>query len=367
MLADTMKIPDPIIDPATSIVASVRVIALTNPDARTAALRRSRRPSCSCRCAEKARKGVAGECRRRLRWESAQNVGSVCGSIARRDAGRVSPRLRSAGGPLELVADLRLHAQRRAVGPRARPEAHRAQHARRCACCSRRRASRVNSKSSTRPVESTSNSAMKRESAHARRRGQRRQEELDRAAADSSPGCRRRCPGPFALPFPCPTPDPTPPPLRAAPRAVGAAAATGAGHRRRDRRRRRRRGALLRRLRRLAAVRPPASALAARPWASAPAGGATGGTRVGVGTGSGSELHEAQRLRPCRRRAAASAATAARGPARPRPAASASITERGMKNGTMSRTMISACTHDETTAPMRRPSSPRAAGRSGTR
>ena len=31
MLADTMKIPDPIIDPATSIVASVRDIALTNP------------------------------------------------------------------------------------------------------------------------------------------------------------------------------------------------------------------------------------------------------------------------------------------------------------------------------------------------
>ena len=31
MLAATMKIPDPIIDPATSIVASVRDIALTNP------------------------------------------------------------------------------------------------------------------------------------------------------------------------------------------------------------------------------------------------------------------------------------------------------------------------------------------------
>src|SRR5437870_67291 len=30
MLADTMKIPEPIIDPATSIVASVSVIALTN-------------------------------------------------------------------------------------------------------------------------------------------------------------------------------------------------------------------------------------------------------------------------------------------------------------------------------------------------
>src|SRR3954465_13430403 len=30
MLAETMKIPEPIIEPATSIVASVRVIALTN-------------------------------------------------------------------------------------------------------------------------------------------------------------------------------------------------------------------------------------------------------------------------------------------------------------------------------------------------
>jgi hypothetical protein len=31
MLAEVMKIPDPIIEPATSIVASVRDIALTNP------------------------------------------------------------------------------------------------------------------------------------------------------------------------------------------------------------------------------------------------------------------------------------------------------------------------------------------------
>jgi len=30
MLAETIKIPEPIIEPATSIVASVRVIALTN-------------------------------------------------------------------------------------------------------------------------------------------------------------------------------------------------------------------------------------------------------------------------------------------------------------------------------------------------
>jgi hypothetical protein len=32
MSADTMKIPEPIIEPATSIVASVRVMALTNSD-----------------------------------------------------------------------------------------------------------------------------------------------------------------------------------------------------------------------------------------------------------------------------------------------------------------------------------------------
>src|SRR5687767_14641409 len=32
MSAETMKIPEPIIDPATSIVASVSVIALTNSD-----------------------------------------------------------------------------------------------------------------------------------------------------------------------------------------------------------------------------------------------------------------------------------------------------------------------------------------------
>src|SRR5688572_846897 len=31
MSAETMKMPDPIIDPATSIVASVSVMALTNP------------------------------------------------------------------------------------------------------------------------------------------------------------------------------------------------------------------------------------------------------------------------------------------------------------------------------------------------
>src|SRR3954470_23630154 len=64
MLAETMKIPDPIIEPATSIVASVRVIALTNPV-----------PACgvaSVVTAElliqvrKKREGVDGGCRRRF-------------------------------------------------------------------------------------------------------------------------------------------------------------------------------------------------------------------------------------------------------------------------------------------------------------
>src|SRR5688572_21437494 len=64
MLADTMKMPDPIIDPATSIVASVRVIALTNPvsdcgvaSVETAELLMQMR---------KKREGVGGGCRRRF-------------------------------------------------------------------------------------------------------------------------------------------------------------------------------------------------------------------------------------------------------------------------------------------------------------
>lgn len=77
MLADTMKIPDPIIDPATSIVASVRDIALTNPV-----------PDCGVASVESAellmqvrkkREGVGGECRRRF-VGIPQNVGSGLGS-----------------------------------------------------------------------------------------------------------------------------------------------------------------------------------------------------------------------------------------------------------------------------------------------
>src|SRR5215203_5384623 len=70
MLAETMKMPDPIIDPATSIVASVRVIALTNPESdcgvasvETAELLMQVR---------KKREGVDGGYRRRFRGNPAK-------------------------------------------------------------------------------------------------------------------------------------------------------------------------------------------------------------------------------------------------------------------------------------------------------
>src|SRR5688572_32759381 len=70
MLAETMKMPDPIIDPATSIVASVRVIALTNPGSdcggasvETAELLMQGR---------KKREGVGGGYRRRFRGNPAE-------------------------------------------------------------------------------------------------------------------------------------------------------------------------------------------------------------------------------------------------------------------------------------------------------
>src|SRR3954467_8952271 len=70
MLAETMKMPDPTIDPATSIVASVRDIALTNPV-----------PDCGVASVEtaellmqvrKKREGVEGVCRRRFRGNPAK-------------------------------------------------------------------------------------------------------------------------------------------------------------------------------------------------------------------------------------------------------------------------------------------------------
>src|SRR3954447_25425487 len=74
MLADTMKMPDPIIDPATSIVASVRVIALTNPESdcgvasvETAELLMQGR---------KKREGVGGNYRRRFRGNPAKCRGA---------------------------------------------------------------------------------------------------------------------------------------------------------------------------------------------------------------------------------------------------------------------------------------------------
>src|SRR5882757_4603757 len=75
MLAETMKIPDPIIEPATSIVASVRVIALTNPV-----------PDCGVASVEtaelliqvrKKREGVDGGCRRRFRHNPAKSRGGL--------------------------------------------------------------------------------------------------------------------------------------------------------------------------------------------------------------------------------------------------------------------------------------------------
>src|SRR4029079_18722623 len=75
MLAETMKIPDPIIEPATSIVASVRVIALTNPV-----------PACgvaSVVTAElliqvrKKREGVDGGCHRRFRHNPTKSRGTL--------------------------------------------------------------------------------------------------------------------------------------------------------------------------------------------------------------------------------------------------------------------------------------------------
>src|SRR3954470_5225950 len=75
MLAETMKIPDPIIEPATSIVASVRVIALTNPV-----------PECGVASVEtaellihhrKKREGVDGGCRRRFRHNPTKSRGAL--------------------------------------------------------------------------------------------------------------------------------------------------------------------------------------------------------------------------------------------------------------------------------------------------
>src|SRR5215204_6230588 len=118
-----MKIPDPIIDPATSIVASVRVIALTNPESdcgvasvETAELLMQRR---------KKREGVGGGYRRRFHGNPAK-----CRSVPDGPLGRMTDArsVASERDGLELVADLRLHAQRRAVGARAGPKLHRTQH-----------------------------------------------------------------------------------------------------------------------------------------------------------------------------------------------------------------------------------------------
>jgi hypothetical protein len=81
MLAETMKMPDPIIDPATSIVASVRVIALTNPESdcgvasvETAELLMQGR---------KKREGVGGRYRRRFRGNPAKCRSGSNGPLGR--------------------------------------------------------------------------------------------------------------------------------------------------------------------------------------------------------------------------------------------------------------------------------------------
>src|SRR5206468_6087470 len=120
MLAETMKMPDPIIEPATSIVASVRVIALTNPV-----------PACgvaSVVTAElliqvrKKREGVDGGCRRRFRHNPAKSRGALglpLGMHAR--IGLVRERRHATS---ELVSDLCFHAKWTAVGASSRLETH---------------------------------------------------------------------------------------------------------------------------------------------------------------------------------------------------------------------------------------------------
>jgi hypothetical protein len=83
MLAEVMKIPDPIIDPATSIVASVRDIALTKPGADPA-------PDCGGASVVTAELLMQGA--EKAREASTANAGGVFGGNLEkcRDALRVS-------------------------------------------------------------------------------------------------------------------------------------------------------------------------------------------------------------------------------------------------------------------------------------
>jgi hypothetical protein len=82
MLAEVMKMPDPIIDPATSIVASVRVIAFTKPGLDPAS-------DCGVASVETAEllmqgtgeseKDAPGERQDRFSMPIWQNVGMRCG------------------------------------------------------------------------------------------------------------------------------------------------------------------------------------------------------------------------------------------------------------------------------------------------
>jgi hypothetical protein len=90
-----MKMPDPIIDPATSIVASVRDIALTNPV-----------PDCGVASVDtaellmqvrKKREGVGGGCRRRFRDNPAKCRSRSEGLLERPSGARLSSEGRRGG------------------------------------------------------------------------------------------------------------------------------------------------------------------------------------------------------------------------------------------------------------------------------
>src|SRR5215213_5953354 len=94
--AETMKMPDPIIDPATSIVASVRVIALTNPvsDCGVASVETAE----LLMQVRKKREGVGGGCRRRFRDNPAkcrsepEGLLERCRSLCSARRGAAAPR-----------------------------------------------------------------------------------------------------------------------------------------------------------------------------------------------------------------------------------------------------------------------------------
>src|SRR5690348_9094946 len=120
MLADTIKIPEPIIEPATSIVASGRVIALTN----------SGFGCCAGTIDPEAVFGAATlviQLLVRAGDQALPKEGCRKPVKNRPCAGEalLATRLHNASGrELKIPADLRLHPNRRSVGPRSRPKTH---------------------------------------------------------------------------------------------------------------------------------------------------------------------------------------------------------------------------------------------------